>query len=58
MLPGQLYETRRSTASGAMPEICFFKRSLNFAMKCSTSSGMSSRRSRSGGRWIGTTFSR
>ena len=57
-LPGQGSSVSQRMACGAMPLIFPSLRRLKSAMNASTSAGMSSRRSRSGGTTIVTTLSR
>ena len=57
-LPGQAYALSIACASGAISRTCFPNSRLKCAVKCLTSGGMSSRRSRSGGSVMGMTRSR
>ena len=58
MLPGQWYCSSTARASGVTPRTSLPSSVRTFLMKWATSRGMSSRRSRSGGRWTGMTFRR
>ena len=57
-LPGQLYEQNRASASGVIPSTCRLYSRLSLLRREFNSGGISSRRSRKGGIWIGRTCSR
>ena len=58
MLPGQEYDEKAAIVSAGMWWICLPMRRLKISTKCSTSAGISSRRSRRDGNEIGKTLSR
>jgi hypothetical protein len=58
MLPGQEYDEKAAMVWAGMWRMCLAIRRLKISTKCSTSSGISTRRSRREGKEIGKTLSR